>query len=425
MSELAHGLLLQEQGRLEEAEACFQQVLMQEPENDFVYGRLALCQLNQEGKKKASLRSVEEAIRIRPDGSFYHALKSLVLADLCKGKESLVSADTALALAPEDGFVLAAKANAFCSLQRWAEGEEWSRKALTADGEHPMATNLLAHCLRMQGKGEENREAVGRLLAADPESILAHVNAGWSALQHGEQEQAESHFREALRIDPELDMAREGLIESFRARSIFYRAYLSYVFFLQRFTQGRKWMILIGIIVIYQVSWRLLERVHPMAAVGVGLLFLTLVMWIWLAPGVGNFLILMDRSARLALRPREKGQGIAVGGAVVVGLVLVTVGVFAEILPAIFSGGCLIASAVPASLSWGNESRAGRRVFGSITGVLYGLAVILPLLLMGQKVTSEDDLPPLVAPISLFGLLLVVASTWLGNLQSLRTPTEE
>ena len=115
MNELAHGLLLQEQGRLEEAEACFLQVLAEEPENDFVYGRLALCQLNQPGKKKASLHSVDQAIRIRPDRGFYHALKSLVLADLQKGKESLLSADAALAHSPEDGFVLAAKANAYCS----------------------------------------------------------------------------------------------------------------------------------------------------------------------------------------------------------------------------------------------------------------------------------------------------------------------
>ena len=47
MSDLSHGLLLQEQGRLEEAEACFNGVLAREPDNDFVYGRLALCQMSQ------------------------------------------------------------------------------------------------------------------------------------------------------------------------------------------------------------------------------------------------------------------------------------------------------------------------------------------------------------------------------------------
>ena len=67
MSELAHGLLLQEQGRLEEAETCFYGVLTREPENDFVYGRLALCQLSMPGKKKTALETIEKAIQLRAD----------------------------------------------------------------------------------------------------------------------------------------------------------------------------------------------------------------------------------------------------------------------------------------------------------------------------------------------------------------------
>ena len=109
-------------------------------------------------------------------------------------------------------------------------------------------------------------------------------------------------------------------------------------------------MILVGIVVLYQVSWRLLERVHPMAAIGVGLVFLTLVLWIWLAPGVGNFLILMDRSARLALSRSERGQGVAVGGALLVGLISVAVGIFVPFPALVFLGGGLVASTVPASL---------------------------------------------------------------------------
>ena len=70
MSELAHGILLQEQGRLEEAEACFYSVLGQEPENDFIYSRLALCQLSQEGKRKEALNSISEAIRLRADEGY-------------------------------------------------------------------------------------------------------------------------------------------------------------------------------------------------------------------------------------------------------------------------------------------------------------------------------------------------------------------
>ena len=235
MSELSHGLLLQDQGRLEEAEACFYSVLAREPDNDFVYGRLALCQMSQTGKRKRALETIGEAVRLKADEPFYHSIKSLILADLHRGKDALESANTAVSLNPEDSFSLSAKASAYGAMERWAEAEEWCRNALAADADNAMAANLLAHVLRVQGKSALNAEAVATLLANDPEDSFAHVNAGWSSLQQGNQVQAEVHFREALRLDPDSDMAREGLLQAFRARSIFYRAYLSYCFFMQRF----------------------------------------------------------------------------------------------------------------------------------------------------------------------------------------------
>ena len=315
MSELAHGLLLQEQGRLEEAESCFRRVLAHEPDNDFVHGRLALCQLHQEGKKRLALETVGEAIRLRADEPFYHALRSLILSDLHRGKEALESADRAIALDPGDSFPLAAKAAAWCSMERWAEGEEWSRRALAVDADNAMAANLLAQTLRLQGKSELSAAAVESLLAADPEDSLAHVNAGWSFLQRGDRARAETHFREALRLDPDFDAAREGLVECFRARSLFYRAYLSYCFFMQRFTGGRQWLIIIGLYLVYRVSGAFLKTIHPLYAALLAIVWLGIVLWVWLAPGIGNFLILLDRSARLALKRGERLQGLAVAGA--------------------------------------------------------------------------------------------------------------
>ncbi len=422
MSELAHGLLLQEQGRLEEAEACFYQVLAREPENEFVYGRLALCQLNQPGKKREALRSIERAIQLRPDEAFYHSVRSLALADLRRGKESLESAEAAIALNPEDTFAVAAKANAFCSAHRWAEGEEWSRRALALDSDNSMATNLLAHTLRMQGKADENRVAVEQLLAADPESSLAHVNAGWGALQGGDSPKAETHFREALRIDPDSEMAREGLLESFRARSVFYRGYLSYIFFLQRFTQGKKWIIVFGVLITYQVSWRVLERFSSLAAIAVGLLFFAFVLWVWLAPGVGNFLILMDRSARFALRPGERGKGIAVGGGVLVGMIAVGAGLILSLDSLSVLGAGFFASTIPASLAWGNETRAGRFVFGGITIALYLMSLILPWFEWRGEV---GVLHTITSSCGVVALILVVSCTWLGNIRGLRSQPED
>lgn len=422
MSELAHGLLLQDQGRLEEAEACFYGVLAREPENDFVLGRLALCQMHQAGKKKAALESIDAAIRLRADEPFYHALRSLILSDLRRGREALESVDRALALDPADSFTLAAKAAAWCSMERWADGEEWSRRSLAVDPDNAMAANLLAHTLRLQGKSELNAAAVARLLEADPEDSFAHVNAGWSALHRGDRRQAETHFREALRLDPGSDAAREGLIESFRARSVFYRAYLSYCFFMQRFTGGKQWIIILGIYFAYQISRRYLETINPFYAGIFAILWLGLVLWVWLAPGVGNFLILLDRSARLALKPGERNQGIAVGGGLLLGIGLGAAGFFTGYAPILLAGVGLVTSTVPASLAFDNDSRAGRRVFGSLAGLVY-LATLVVLVVEALRFPA-NGLHPATAGMGGLALIGAIACTWLGNVRALRRGEE-
>ncbi|MDF1741265.1 MAG: tetratricopeptide repeat protein [Verrucomicrobiales bacterium] len=418
MSELNHGLLLQDQGRLEEAEAIFYSVLAREPENDFVYSRLALCQLNQQGKKQRALESIGEAIRLRSDSAFYHAVKSLILSGLHKGKEALVSADDAIRLDPEDAFPLAAKAAAYCELDQWAKVEEWSTRALQVDSDHAMAANLLTHSLRLQGKSDQNAVAVEQLLAASPEDSFAHVNAGWSALQRGNSQQAETHFREALRLEPDSDAARDGLLESFRARSGFYRIYLSYCFFMQRFTGGKQWGIIVGIYIAYQLMRRWLETINPMIAAVFVLLWLALILWVWLAPGIGNFLILMDRSARLALKPGEKWQGLAVGGGLLLGVVSIATGFGLSIDTLLLGGIGLIASTVPASLTFANESRKGRMLFGSITGAVYAMTLFVVVKLSLGPGVSELD--PVTKSLGGFVLLSALLCTWLGNVRALR-----
>jgi tetratricopeptide (TPR) repeat protein len=422
MSELSHGLLLQDQGRLEEAEACFYSVLAREPDNDFVYGRLALCQMSQPGKKRRALDTIAEAIRLRADEPFYFSVKAIVLGELHRGKEALEAAETAVRLNPEDTFALSAKANAYCAMDRWAEAEEWSRHALALDGDNAMAANILAHTLRMQGKRQLNAEAVERLLAADPEDSFAHVNAGWTALQAKDQPRAEQHFREALRLDPESDMAREGLLESFRARSWFYRAYLSYCFFMQRYTEGKQWMIFLGAFAVYQVSRKYLESLNPVYSGVLVAVWLGLVLWVWLAPGIGNFLILLDRSARLALKTAERHQGIAVGGVFIAGALATIAGLVSGYYPILLAGVGMLATTIPASLTFGNASSRGRLVFGSITVLLYMAAGIMIVL---EWMHHPAPMHPLSRALGTFALVATVACTWLGNIRSLRRSSDD
>ena len=414
---LSRGNLLLQQNRYEEAEVYFKQAIAAEPGNALAYAELATALVEQEGRKKDGLEAIDRAIQLEPEVDFFHARRSLILSRLNRDKEALAAADTAIGLDPDHSLNYAVKGQALAGLQRWADAEEQCRKALSLDADDGFASNLLANVLRLQGKQGESQVAAEKLLADDPEDPYAHFNAGWAALQRHDHQEAEKHFREALRLDPDFDPARAGLLESFKARSFFYRTYLRYGFFMQRFTGGMQWAIIIGILIAYNFGRRLLSAIHPLAGLALVVLYLGFVLWVFLAPGIGNFLVLLDRSARHALKRGEAWQGIFAGGLFFVGLLILAVSAATSYSPAMVLGGALAIGAVPAAMTFGNESRKGRTVFGAIMLFIYAAGLIVFLVEMARHPAAFTGRSNSAIG---FGILAGIACTWLANVPALR-----
>ncbi|MCF6311983.1 MAG: tetratricopeptide repeat protein [Verrucomicrobiales bacterium] len=410
------GELLMQQGRYEDAAAFLKQAIAANPENDLAFADLSMCLLEMEGRRKDALAAMDEAIALDPEYGRYRAMRALVLCRLDRGKDALVAAQEAIGMEPEDAFAYAAKAQAHLSMEHWAEGEVAAKESLALDGDNQFAGNLLAMSLRLQGKAAENDLAVEQLLAENPEDSLAHYNAGWSALQKNDQQKAEEHFKEALRIDPSFDGAREGLKESFAARSAFYRKYLQYCFFMQRFTEKARWAIVIGFYLAYRFGMAVLSKINPVLAIAFAALYLTFALWGWLAPGLGHFLILLDRSARHALTKSEKLDGLAVGGGLLLGIGVAIIGASWAITPLMVVGGVLCAGTLPATLFLTNESKRGRWVFGSIMAYVYvvGMGVALAEWWRGAGELADGSVTLLVV-----GAVLTLLCTWIGSISAL------
>lgn len=367
---LARVRMLRAHGREAEAETILAEMISADPENAAAYCELALCRLNLEGKKRSALDPIDRAISLVPT-AHYFAVKSMVLNALERQNQAIECADKAIGLDPHDPFHFYVKAAALAGQSRWAAAEVECRQALALDPDDNLAKNLLAIVLRMQGKKWETEVAVGQLLQDDPEDAWAHANAGWAALSNSDQGKAEEHFREALRLDPGDEQARSGLLESFKARSPLYRAYLKYIFWIARFEKGTRWAIIIGIYVAFRIGRAVLEAVHPLLAVLLVFAYLIFVFGGWLASGVGNLLVLADRSARYALNRREIMEALFVGGGFFGGLLLVVGGLVSGVLPLVFVGGALAVGAIPWALTFTNDAPAGRWLFGSIGGFVY------------------------------------------------------
>jgi len=417
---LQRAILLREHRRYAESAAILGEAIAKDPTVAALFYHLAITQWEMQVKKSEVLKTLDNAIALNPEEPAYFTLRASLLTALHRPAEAHAAADESLRLDPAQAAAHVAKAEAYCAQNKWAEAEAQLLRALENDADEEIAGNMLAHVQRMQNKLVDADSSVKHLLSQNPEDPYAHCNAGWAALQKGDHRQANQHFREALRLDASFELAREGLLESFKARSIFYRSYLRYCFFMQRFQGVSQWAIIIGVLIGVRVSKHLLEKVHPLAAFAVVGAYLIFVLWIWLASGIGNFLILGDNQARHALRKSERLEGIFVGGMGILAVALIVTGLAAKWYGFAFAGGFLFMSTLPASLLFTNESPTGRWIFGAAFGItmLTGVAALVSsLVIAGQAMNWMGDM-------LLPNVVVTAACTWLGNLPMLRRRPE-
>jgi tetratricopeptide (TPR) repeat protein len=404
------GLILLQQKRYPDAEKYFREALAADPNDALALYHLALCEINQQ-QAKAAEETIRRALSLAPDNANFHSLRAIILTRLKRVKDALAESDEALRIDPESDFAFTARASVFAARYEWAEAEGAARKALELNPENAAAASHLATALRAQNRLAESAEQIGYMLAQDPESAENHTAAGWLALQAGDHRKAETHFLEALRLEAGNKAARAGLKESFRARSPLYRGYLQYCFFMQRFTAGKRWMIMIGILVVAQFVRAMVPGPAGMAVIAI---YFLLVLWTHVARAVGNLQVFCDRFARYSLSSGEKWEAWFAGGGVVVGLPAMLIGVFAGIHWLLALGLTLLGAAFPLSYTFTNTSRPGRWIFGGVGAFVYaaGLAVLLAPVLGG----AGEELSGGMAG---FAILAVIVTTYVANIPAL------
>ncbi len=413
---------LRECHRHEEAVALLHQYLTNEPDDPQAYVELAFNHLEMPGKRSMAVDYILKAIGILPDVGHLHALHARTLNQLDRHKEALAAAERAIALDPENDFCWVSKGESLLGLSEWKAAEAALDQALQLDPDDTIASNLRSIALRMQNRLDESYDETARRLARDPENPISLANAGWTALQSGKIEQAENLFRDALRIDPECEYARDGLKESFRARSAFYRLFLRWVFFMQRFNEKNQMFIMIGIVIGFRFVRKAVQEINPALLPPLFVLFYLFIFGTWLSSGIANLMILRDKSARLSLDRSEKHDGLIVGGGFMLGLVLGISGLSFQQDELMLLGAMLMLAAIPSSMCFTNASLKGRIVFGMITILVYitGTIGILRFTKIENSSLAEDGVVAIVGPI-----LITFLSTWIAMIPSLKKPDTE
>ena len=415
---LSRAQMLRQHRRHEEAVAMLLGHLASHPDDYIGHLELALNRLEIQGQKALALEDARRATGLNPNDPFPLALQANILSQLDREKEALPLAESAIALDPEDVYSWNAKTLALCGLHRWNDAEQSARQARELDPDDETASNLMAHVLRLQKKLDESEQESRRRLARDPDNAFSFANAGWAALQRHQVKEAENFFKEALRLNPEMKYAREGLKESYRARSGFYRLFLRWAFFLQRFSEQNRTLIVIGIVFGFRIIRSIAQSINPALVVPLFLVYYLFLFGSWLASGIANFLILKDPVARMSLDRGEKTEGVVIGLFFFAGIGLLAAGGIVGNMAISIAGGTLLAAALPASLVFTNESRKGAGLF---------LLATLAVLLLGASGTAEIRKHDLQGwndvfkiPSLSFAFLIAMLSTWLAMIPALR-----
>jgi Tfp pilus assembly protein PilF len=194
----------------EKADEIADQLLRKDPSDADILFLKGVTQV-QLGKRKSALKFLDSALAFDPLKTHAHGLKASIYFQEAEFEKSLAAADTGLRIDPHNELCLNHRSMALLKLER----------------------------------KEEHLDADQQALKSNPMNPLTHASVGYNALRKGETDNAKNHFREALRIDPANEYARQGMLQAIKTTNLFYRLFLKYAFWMQGLKPQVRWAVII------------------------------------------------------------------------------------------------------------------------------------------------------------------------------------
>ncbi|OWK43309.1 TPR repeat-containing protein [Fimbriiglobus ruber] len=321
-------LLLFQQSRYEPAEKELRQVLAADPDDAAAHALLALC-LVQLKRFDPATDEAERAVAGAPDVPFSHYALATVRYHRHHYPEAEAAVREAIRLDPAAADYRALLGAILADRENWRGVLAAANAGLECDPAHAGCNNLKAMALVKLGRRVEAGETIEGALARDPDNAFTHANNGWAMLHAGDPTRALVHFREALRLNPDLEFARAGMIEALKARYWVYRQILRYFLWMSRLSPQARWGVVIGLLVGQQAAAAVAKSNPELAPFLEPLLiaYVVFVVTTWTARPLSNLVLRLSRFGRLALSREQRATSNLVGGCVLVSLVGVGIGI--------------------------------------------------------------------------------------------------
>jgi Flp pilus assembly protein TadD len=322
---LDRGIMLRSQGRNEMAVDEFRQHLLEAPDDPDGHIQLSLA-LTELKKFSEARPHAEQAIALVPDSPLPHFALAHCAYREGKRREARAAIEEAIRLDAHDPDLFNLRGWIHFQESRWTEALADANAGLEDDPDHVGCLNLRAQALVMSKDRKSAAATLGKALQRHPDDASLHANTGWACLERGEPKLAMEHFREALRLEPNLEWARRGIVEAMKARHFIYRLFLRWLFAMMKLPPRVQIGIVVGALIGINVAVRLDDR-YPALKPFVWpalIAYLAFAVLTWVAEPVFNLVLGLSRFGRLALSPKERREAYIIGASIAVSIALVT-----------------------------------------------------------------------------------------------------
>lgn len=406
---LQRAVLLIEQQNFDRAEKELKLALAEKPDNEEALVLLALCKYNV-GKYKDALDIINRAIAINPTNDYSLYILALIYLALNKKESAKLKIEEAIRFHPFNADYFGLLANIHFGNKDFKEALQYADEGLKVDPENLSSLNVRSAALGKLGDKEAAYKTIDTAFQQDPNNAFTHANHGFILLEKREYDKALLHFKEALKADPNSQYAKAGLMESLKAKSIFYRWFLQYSFWIGNLKGKMQWAFIIGFYILFR-TLNAFSQNNPEVAP-----YLTpvlIVMFIfafssWFISPLHDLLLFLNPYGKYALSNREKNVARLVGGLLATGLAALVGYLFFSNDTLLGIAGFSLIMLIPVGSMYNGNNQKSDRILTVYTLV----AAILGLI--GIGISFRDGV--LFNTVSLLFVGVVFVYQWIANI---------
>lgn len=309
---LERARLLLQQGRTSDALKELKNILAQDPENDLALSLYGQCLL-EEKKTEEAIAVFKQTIALDPENGYYFYLLGFAYYSKNAHTEALSQLEEAIRLEPYQAEFYGLMAHIYISERKYQVALDKADEGLAVDPENITALNARSIALNKLRRTDDAVETMQTTLSMDPDNALTHSTVGWNLLEKGKHKEATTHFREALRIAPDMHSAKAGLKEALKSVIPPYRWLLQFSFWVHNKGKNFRWAFFIAIYIGVRIVVSVTKNDPDFESVGiiVAAAYLLFIGISWIIGPLANAFLLFHRDGKHALEDSERWNAIA------------------------------------------------------------------------------------------------------------------